>query len=81
MNDESSGFVGLCNLPRYLVAIQGTTMEGRQEEKKKKEKRKPAVILPRLHPTSKEKEAKKQENTGGRPVFCSPMNEGSSDQL
>lgn len=59
----------------YLVAIQGTTMKCR------KKKKKPAVILPRLHPTSKDKEAKGQENTRGRPVFCSPMNEGSADQL
>lgn len=33
MNDETSGFIGLCNLPRYLVAIQGTTMKCRQEKK------------------------------------------------
>lgn len=75
INDETSGFVRLCNLPRYLVAIQGTTM------KRRRKKKKPAVILSRLHPTSKGKETKKQENAGGRPVFCSPIIEGSEDQL
>lgn len=33
INDETSGFVRLCNLPRYLVAIQGTTMKRRRKKK------------------------------------------------
>lgn len=55
----NSGFVRLCNPPRYLVAIQGTTMKCREKPL--------AVTLPGLHPTLNDKEEKKQEKTGAYP--------------
>lgn len=60
-----SGFIRLCNSPRYLVAIQGTTWNAGKT---------PAVILPGSYHTPSDKEVEKQEDTGAYPWFILQWN-------
>lgn len=65
-----SGFVRLCNSPRYLVAIQGITWNAGKT---------PVVILPGSYGTPSDKEVEEQENTGAYPWFILQWNRAKNN--